>query len=165
MKKPAKALGVMAASAGLLLASMAGASAQRPDKTYFSGTGGGTFTNLCGFPIDVSVQNSGFYTDFYKDGNHIRTQAHVTEQDTFTANGTTLVGRPYRSMGKLVFSASGDLLEFHIHGVLEKVKLPDGSLFIAAGQIDVLAAGFGFVVNPDSGVTKNLDAFCAALSG
>jgi hypothetical protein len=64
-----------------------------------------------------------------------------------------------------VLWADGDLVKAHASGVLEKVRLPDGSTFMAAGRVDFLAATADFIVEPDSGVSKNLDAFCDALSG
>ena len=104
---------------------------------------------------------------FDQTGDLARIQAHITEQDTFSANGVTLVGEPYRYLARILFS-DGELVELISSGILEKVRLPDGSLFMAAGRVDVLAAieaGVEFIVVPDSGVSKNLDAFCAALSG
>jgi hypothetical protein len=53
----------------------------------------------------------------------------------------------------------GEVVESHGAGVLEKVRPLDGSTFMAAGRVHVLAAGGGFIVEPDSGVRRNQDAF------
>ena len=163
-----KALGVVTATAALLGMSATGASADRPEKAHFDFSVEYTNTSLCGFPIEIVSQGSGFdifFTD--KAGELARIQGHVTAQDTFSANGVTLVGERYRASAQLLFS-DGDLVEYRLSGVLEKVRLPDGSTFMGAGRIDVLAAlgaGVDFLVEPDSGVVKNRNAFCAALSG
>jgi hypothetical protein len=47
-------------------------------------------------------------------------------------------------------------------GVVEKVPLPDGSTFLAAGRINPLPPFLFF--EPDHGAFKNLAGFCAALS-
>jgi hypothetical protein len=156
---------MLIAACTVLCLSAPGAGAAQPVKQYFQETVVGTDTSLCGFPIQLSSQATGFAVLFSDPaGALVRIQEHVTGQDTFSANGVTLVGSPYRSLGKLVFSG-GQLVEFHASGVLEKVRLPDGSTFLAAGRVDVIAAHGGFIVDPDSGVVKNQDAFCAALSG
>jgi hypothetical protein len=160
-----KALGVVTATAALLGVSATEAAADRPEKTHFSETDGFTDTSLCGFPIEIESQISGFemaFTD--KAGDLVRVQIHLTLQDTFSANGVTLAGEQYRVLGKAIFQ-DGELVDFHASGVLEKVKLPDGSIFLGAGRVDVLASVVDFIVAPDNGVAKNQDAFCAALSG
>jgi hypothetical protein len=48
--------------------------------------------------------------------------------------------------------------------VLERVRLPDGSLFISAGRVDFTGNGPDFIVTPDNGATVNLAGFCAALA-
>ncbi len=160
-----KAMGLVTAACTLLCLSAPGAGAAQPVKQYFQETDVGTDTSICGFPIQFSSQGTGFFTYFSDPaGDVVRVQAHSTGQDTFSANGVTLVGSPYRTLGTVVLS-DGQLVEFHASGVLEKVRLPDGSTFLAAGRVDVLAAHATFIVDPDSGVVKNKDAFCAALSG
>jgi hypothetical protein len=49
-------------------------------------------------------------------------------------------------------------------GVLERVRLPDGSLFISAGRADFTGNGPDFTVTPDNGATVNLTGFCVALA-
>jgi hypothetical protein len=163
-----KALGVGTATAALLGMSATGAAADRPEKVTFSVTVEGTNTSLCGFPIEFESEVSGFELLFSdKSDDLVRIQAQVRTQDTFSANGVTLVGERYRVAAKLLCS-DGELIEYHANGVLEKVRLPDGSTFMGAGRVDILAAlaaGVDFIIEPDSGVLKNQDAFCATLSG
>ena len=163
-----KALGVVTATAALLCVSATGAAADPPTKEDFDDTFGQTVTTLCDFPVEVESHFSGsrrFFTD--EAGELVRLQEHVTAQDTFTANGVTLVGEEYHFSTQLLFSGD-EVVKAQVTGVLEKVRLPDGSTFIGAGRADILAsiaAGVEFIVEPDSGVIKNQDAFCAALSG
>jgi hypothetical protein len=160
-----KALGVVTATAALLCMSATGAAADRPTKTSFTDSFEFTNTSLCGFEIEVGVELSGFETSFLDEaGGVVRTQIHITEQDTFSANGVTLVGKEYR-LNVRVLRVDGEVVEAVSSGVLEKVRLPDGSTFMAAGRTDLFAATVDFVVEPDNGVSKNLDAFCDALSG
>jgi hypothetical protein len=161
-----KTMGMVTAACTLLCLSAPGAGAAQPVKQYFQVTDVGTDISLCGFPIQFSSEGTGFAV-FFSDpaGALVQIQAHVTGQDTFSANGVTLVGSPYRTLAKLVFS-DGQLVEYHASGVLEKVRLPDGRTFLGAGRVDLTAAAHAsFIVDPDSGVVKDKDAFCAALSG
>jgi hypothetical protein len=51
------------------------------------------------------------------------------------------------------------------NGLVEKVPLPGGGLFITAGRVDFAAHGFPqFLITPDVGAAVNLAGFCAALS-
>ncbi len=149
-----------------LAMSAGAASAARPEKAHFEGVFDFTDTTLCDFPVELTVTYSiddiAFFT---KAGELRRVHTHVKEQDTFVANGTTLVGDTYTGNQVFLFSPTGELTAAHFTGLLEKVRLPDGSIFMGAGRVDVLAADPGFIVAPDSGVAKNQDAFCAALSG
>ena len=163
-----KTLGVVTATAALLGMSATGAAAAPPDKEYYSFSAGGTDTSLCGFPIEIQSEVSGFEMVFYdKAGNIVRAGIHAKQRDTFSANGVTLVGEQYRTQLRVVLSGD-EPVKFYASGVFEKVRLPDGSTFMGAGRIDVLAGlerGVEFFVEPDTGVLKNQDAFCAALSG
>lgn len=74
-----------------------------------------------------------------------------------------LVGDWYGYTATLTW-ADFEPVAFTATGVLEKVRLPDGSIFMGAGRIDLLASTVDFPASPDHGVAKNQDAFCAALS-
>jgi hypothetical protein len=161
-----KALGVVTATAALLCMSATGAAADRPLKEHFDDDPIEiSNTSLCGFEIQIGIKFSAVETLFLdKAGDVVRAHVHGIEQDTFSANGVTLVGERYRFLIKTEF-VDGELVEAHGSGMFEKVRLPDGKIFMAAGRLDFLATTVDFIIDPDSGVLKNQDAFCDALSG
>jgi hypothetical protein len=143
------------------------AAADKPTRTEFAGvTLSGVLTDVCAFPVNVDsivsgseidhVDNSGALTEIF---------VHQVEQDTFTANGKTLVGIPFTVNLEILFDSSGNVTNAFLNGVLEKIPLPDGSLFVSAGRV-VFAdhPGVGFLITPDEGNPGNLAGFCAALS-
>ena len=71
---------------------------------------------------------------------------HVTGQNTYNANGKTLVGDPftYEQIYKVAYDSSGSLYQISAVGTgqAEKVLLPDGSVFYSAGRIDYLSPAF-----------------------
>jgi hypothetical protein len=122
-------------------------------------------TDVCPFPVNVDGAVSGTGIDFFdKSGALTRTLHHVIEQDTFTANGKTLVGIPYHVNLEFLFDSSGQLTEFFGKGVFEKIPLPDGSLFISAGRAEFTQHGVFFLLSPDKGNPGNVAGFCAALA-
>jgi hypothetical protein len=143
------------------------AAAVPPTRTDFAGAGNFPLAagTLCSFSIDVNYTQEGTTTTFYDDGGAMsRRISHGTEQDTFSANGQTLVGDRYELTFISEFE-NGVLVAYHGDGILERVHLPDGGIFIVAGRVDVLSAGGGFIVSVDSGNSgNNLAAFCDALS-
>jgi hypothetical protein len=91
--------------------------------------------------------------------------ANVTEQDSFSANGKQLTGLPYTFNLYALFDSSGNITQLYADGVVERVPLPDGSVFQSAGQVNFGAQGFpDFSVTPDAGTARNLAGFCAALA-
>ena len=124
-------------------------------------------TGVCDFSIDMTSEFTVNETAFY-NGDGVLTGAHfqVYEVDTFTANGTTLVSDPYRYVIQFSYDSAGNLTRSVWNGVLAKVRLPDGGMFITAGWLDWLSHGLGGpIIQPDRGNTgTNLAAFCAALS-
>jgi len=123
-------------------------------------------TGAC--PFSVTVDSTMTETDkFFSDQNGVltRASAHVDEQDSFSANGKTLTGAPYAVNLQAFFDGSGNITEEYADGVIERVPLPDGSVFQSTGRVDFGAHGFpAFVVVSDYGSALNLDGFCAALS-
>jgi hypothetical protein len=103
-------------------------------------------------------------TTFYDDDGLVSQRIfHATEQDTFSANGKTLAGDTYHFMFLAQFE-NGVRVDRNANGVLERVNLPDGSVFIIAGRVDISAGG-GFIFTVDSGNSgNNLNEFCGALS-
>jgi len=72
---------------------------------------------------------------------------------------------PYTYNFELRFDSSGEFTAFVVSGVILRLQLPDGSLFLSAGRINVLAhPGISFSFVPDLGRSGNLAAFCAALA-
>ena len=139
--------------------------AEKPTVLPISITDTGVWNGACPFPVTVEVNTSGTLTLFF-DENGVLTRAHghATEQDTFSANGKSLTGIPYTFNVDVVVDGSGIPILFN-EGVLAKVRLPDGGLFISAGRIDFAAQGFpDFRFTPTAGGTVNLDGLCAALA-
>jgi hypothetical protein len=104
--------------------------------------------------------------DYYdQDGVLQRINGHVVEQDTFTANGNTLVGLPFVFNVQILFDSDGNITNNFASGVVEKIRLPDGSLFISAGRLDWVQHPLAvFLLSPDKGNPGNLAGFCAALA-
>jgi hypothetical protein len=135
-----------------------------PTKQPFDDTFTQTVTGICSFPLEVTVSVRGTETDFFdRSGELIRVELHVTEQDTFRANGKTLTGEPF-TFNVFISFENGEVTALLARGVAEKVRLPDGKLFLSAGVIDFLAQGVPFSIRTDLGRTGDIDAFCAALS-
>jgi hypothetical protein len=124
-------------------------------------------TGICAFEVQVDTVLQ--YSDKYfydQDGVLLRQSRHMNEVDTYHANGKTLVGIPYSFNIEATFDAQGNLLHGYNTGVVAKVRLPDGSLFISAGWFDWARhpAGTTFVISPERGNPGNLAGFCAALA-
>src|SRR5215475_13347943 len=115
-------------------------------------------TGACAFPITVDATMT--ETDrFFSDQNGVLTRANgdVTEQDSFGANGKSLTGIPYSFSLHAVFDSSGAITQLYADGVVERVPLPDGSVFQSAGQVNFGAQGFpDFSVTPNAGSSRNL---------
>ena len=141
--------------------------ADRPTRTPFTGlTFSSVLTDVCAFPINVDSIISGTEIDYVdQTGALTRIYLHQVEQDTFTANGKTLVGTPFTFNTEVLFDSSGNVTHIFGNGLVETIPLPDGSLFISAGRLDFTQhPGVKFILSPDMGHTGDLAAFCAALS-
>jgi len=127
---------------------------------------------VCPFEL-MSGSSISFTAHWYYDSNGVlvREEFFLKEQDTFIGpNGATLVSDPFELNFHYTggFDADGNptsaTLAF-INAIVERVHLPDGSLFLSAGRVDYSADGFPlFVIVPDHGGIHNLDGFCAALA-
>jgi len=141
--------------------------ADRPTRIPFEGaTFSNVLTDVCAFPVNVDSIASGFEID-YRDqsGALTRIFVHQVEQDTFTANGRTLVGTPFTFNTQILFDSNGNITHIYANGLFETIQLPDGSLFVSAGRADFTQhPGVGFLLSPDMGNPGNLAGFCAALS-
>ena len=113
---------------------------------------------LCSFPIDLSFTGTVTSTKFFdQDGNLTKWISHFTEQDTFSANGKTLVSDPYRTNIQRDYEA-GVFVALHVDGVFVRVHLPSGGVFVVAGQ----NWHVGYTI--EHGTNGDVAAFCAALS-
>ena len=140
--------------------------ADRPTRIPFAATFSNVLTDVCAFPVNVNGTFSGFEID-YRDqsGALTRSFIHQVEQDTFTANGQTLVGDPFTAEFQLLFDSGGSVIHAYATGLFETIHLPDGSLFVSAGRADFTQhPGVGILLSPDMGNPGNLAGFCAALS-
>jgi hypothetical protein len=140
------------------------ASATPPQR--FSFTSVGTFVvsagDLCSFDVQLDFVVDVNQTNFFDAaGNRTMAQQHTAEQDTFSANGKSLVSEVYHAFIQGFFDENGDLTKLVVDGVLIRVPLPGGGVFIGAGRVD----SFGnFALFPNHGAYQNVEGFCAALS-
>jgi hypothetical protein len=123
-------------------------------------------TDVCSFPIDVVLSQTVSQINFYdQSGLLTRIFAHVVEQDTFTANGNTLVGLPFVFNVQVIYDDEGNWVHNYSNGLVEKIPLPDGSLFVSAGRLDWVQHPLAvFILSPDKGNPGNSAGFCAALA-
>jgi hypothetical protein len=125
-------------------------------------------TDPCGFPIDVTGTQVGFERDSSTTATS-REPSITSQQDVFTANGKTLNGLPFVNEQLVLYDSAGQLTHDYETGVIERVPVPDGSMFLSAGRVDFAAhPGQSVLITPDvghSGNSGNLAEFCRALSG
>ena len=141
--------------------------AAAPVKTEFSNVAfTSVMTGVCPFDVDVDSVVGGFEIDYSDQaGNIVRSQLHQVEQDTFSANGKTLTGIAFTFNLDVRFDSNGDTTSVVATGVVEKVPLPDGSLFVSAGWSNFVDhPGVLFLLSPDRGAQGDVAGFCAALA-
>lgn len=155
---------VLATTAALALPGVAHAA--EPTRTrVIDFTGTGVLTDLCAFPVTVTGVSNGAVTDFYDaNGNITRTQIRSSEQDTFSANGKTLVGVPYSFSVEWLYDSTGQVVQQNAAGIIEKVPLPDGTMFISAGRITLTGSEEPFLLVPEVGRSGDIAALCSALA-
>jgi hypothetical protein len=152
------------AVAGVLASS---AFAAAPTKEYFSVTDiPATLTGVCDFDVAVSFDVTGFEIDYTDESGALtRVYVHQTEQDTFSANGKSITGEPYTFNLDVLFDSTGEITHVYASGVVSRIVLPSGTLFLSAGRSDfALHPGVDFLLSPDVGNPGDVEAFCAALS-
>src|SRR5262245_47826557 len=153
---------VAAVALGCAVYFVTSASATPPAHNQFTFTFSAPVDDLCPFTIEITPDITIDETTYFDQaGNITRFYDHVDEQDTFTANGKTLTGIAYTTNVEAYFE-NGVMSHEVASGMIEKVPLPDGGMFLAAGRINPLPPFLFF--EPDRGAFKNLDGFCAALS-
>jgi hypothetical protein len=141
--------------------------AAAPTKVSFSATGiPATLTGVCGFDVAVSSDVSGFEIDYTDESGALtRAYVHITEQDTFSANGKSITGEPFTFNLDVLFDSTGAVTHLYASGVSERLVLPSGTLFLSGGRSDFAQhPGVIFLLSPDVGNPGDVAAFCAALS-
>jgi hypothetical protein len=123
-------------------------------------------TDICSFPVTITATVVGTETTFYdQNGEVTRQQIHIVEQDVFSADGETLTGLPFTFNIQVLFE-DGEVTHVYASGLVERVPLPDGTVFLSAGRLDFVAhPGAEFRIVPDVGRSGDVAAFCAALAG
>ncbi len=130
----------------------------------FSGTIAAS-EGLCPFDVDITAVGLGterIFTD--QDGNLTRISYNFVEQDTFSAHGHELVGEPFNNIQQVLFDDDGNVTHAYEVGIIERVPLPDGTVFLSAGRLDFVIHDFSFRFVPDVGHSGDVEAFCAALA-
>ena len=142
------------------------ATAAQPQMLTFEYSFGGIVVDdLCPFPVTISGTVSIDERRFIDGGGALTAlDRHSVEQDTFSANGHSLTGSPFTYNFFHPFDADGNNFHAYLDGVLERVPLPGGGVFIAAGRVDLAGNGSAFIVSPDSGASVNVAGLCASLS-
>jgi hypothetical protein len=142
------------------------AAAVEPTREPIDQTITSVVTDICSFPVTITATLVGTETTFYdQSGAVTRIQIHVVEQDVFTANGETLTGLPFTFNIRVLFE-DGEVTHIYASGLVERVPLPDRSVFLSAGRLDFAAhPGAEFRIVPDVGRSGDVAAFCAALAG
>jgi hypothetical protein len=165
----------IAAAAALLaaltvLVAAPAASANPPVITRTPTMGPFTFTVNGVCPFEFTDNN--YITDwteidyFDNNGNLTVINFDFFSSDTYVGpTGTTLVNSGVHFHARMVFDSNGNVISDYGEGVIERVALPDGSTFFAAGRADFLAHGSQPIYLPDWGGSRNLAGFCAALGG
>jgi hypothetical protein len=155
---------LLVSAAAVLLTTALPASATEPEHIPINDTGNFTTTDICDFALHVNNTVKGMITLFYdRNGDLIKVIGHFAETDTYSAHGESLTSKTYHYNAITTFE--GDNITTVDSGVAIKVPLPDGAMFLAAGRLTIPPDFMGnFVYQVDTGVVKNRDAFCAALS-
>lgn len=157
---------VMVAAAAAVAVLAPSAASVPPTRTSGTFTSSTTMTGVCSFPVSVDsvlTFTETVYTN--QSGALTRIYDHVIEQDTFSAHGTSMTGLPYTANIEFLFDSSGNLTHIFASGIVERLILPDGTLFLSAGRVDFTGhPGVAFLLTPDVGHSGNVAGFCAALS-
>lgn len=150
---------------GVIGFSTSTALAGQPVKSEDTRTEKFIINDVCSFKVDVvSTITAREKLFFDHDGVLTRISYHYNYQDQFSANGKSIQGIPYNANMEIIFDESGEITHVYANGVIAKMRLPDGSLFISAGRLDFIKYGYSYVLSPDKGNPGNIDGFCEALA-
>ena len=141
------------------------ASAAQPVITHYTqDVGPFVITDVCSAAIMVSGHLVVSETDYFDaNGSPSRLYLHTVETDTFTGPGRALTSDPYTYGTWFTFDADGNIVSGNIAGVIVRVRLPNGSLFLSAGRVVLHPNGPVFTFSPDFGRSGDLSALCGAL--
>jgi hypothetical protein len=155
-----------ASAAATLLALTAPASwAVEPVRGSYSIDATVEAADICPFPVTVDIHVDATFTQYFDQaGNQTMWIEQDVERDVFSANGKTLTGLPFRLNSHFRNNPDGTFASYYATGGVERVPLPDGSVFWSAGRIDWLSSGTNFMITPTTGHSGNVAGFCAALA-
>src|SRR5262245_52806063 len=142
----------------------------------------GTVEGICDFPIHF--ENHGHLRETFIDSPKVKvlTSMHRGFFNKYEANGKVLQGLKTSFMLQGTFDENYELIDFNSAGQLEKIPLPDGTLFISSGLLSLepnffpnpgtgtflcsdgsqVVAQYWIVVG--AGASGDVSAFCDALS-
>ena len=164
-RRPGRILSIVCGAAALLLWGPAANAGPNATVLHVAGNPGDVEDiGACAFPVAIHPFQEGTIS-IRQTANGTLFEVSFREVDTFTANGRSLTSTPYAFHFTGELDLEGNPVQETVSGVLLKVPLPDGSTFFSVGRVDQLASGLSYVVLPDVGTSRGLDAFCAALAG
>jgi hypothetical protein len=142
------------------------AAAIEPTRVPIDDTITSVVEDICSFPVTITATIVGTETTFYdQNGEVTRQQIHIVEQDVFSTDDQSLTGLPFTFNIQVLFE-DGEVTHVYASGLVERVPLPDGTVFLSAGRLDFAAhPGSDFRIVPDVGRSGDVAAFCAALAG
>ncbi len=139
--------------------------AAAPQNYDYSYSGSWTFTDLCSFPVTWNYNESGHEIDFYDENSGVSTYTiHDRMQDTYSANGITLVGDPYVTNYIFKYDSNGNRIYAWEQGQGEMIHTPSGGiLYLTAGRWN-WALHTEPKIPSDIGNPGNVAALCAAMT-
>ncbi len=140
------------------------ARAAPPDHYYYSYSGSWIFTDLCSFPVTWTYNGSAHEIDFYDPNGGVTITSHDRMQDTYSANGITLVGEPFETNYIFKYDSNGNEIAAWEQGQGEMLRTPGGGvLYLTAGRWN-----WTLHTEPqipvDIGNPGDIAALCAALT-
>jgi hypothetical protein len=157
--------GALLAVLAMVVVAAPAAQAAKPTMSQFEFTNSTSVTDICPTPFHLEVHALVKETVFTNaSGDVTRIIDRATEHDTFSGHGTTIRTASYHYTIHVLFDDAGNLVHAYATGTVVRMRLPDGTLFNAAGRVDVANSSGPFTITPDVGHSGNLAAFCDALS-
>jgi hypothetical protein len=124
-----------------------------------------TVTTICPFPVAQAGHITYTERDYADSAGRLsRAILNVAEQDTFSANGVSVTTDLYHYTLFQSFDAQGNFTDFHGSGVIARIDLPGGGLFLSAGKLSLLPDPNKFFFTPDVGRSGDVTAFCDSFT-